>query len=230
MPSVTILTPLYNGVEFLEECVTSVIQQSYTDWEMLIAVNGHGLDGGEVAIQARRLAARDPRIRVIVQPPPICSKVQSLNDAMNHTTSEWIALVDCDDVWHVDKLRRQFEALQSVATDAAVIGTHAQYFGDRSNYPLLCSGYVSEEQLLECNHIINSSSLIRREYCWWQYPEGELLEDYDLWMRIVLKGGRLYNIPEVLTYHRIHATSAFNSKGYDPARLRQAFRDALSAR
>lgn len=70
MVLITVLTPLYNGIEFLEECVNSVIQQSFTDWEMLIAVNGHGADGGAAAEQARALAAKDARIRVLVQPRP----------------------------------------------------------------------------------------------------------------------------------------------------------------
>ena len=220
MVLITVLTPLYNGIEFLEECVNSVIQQSFTDWEMLIAVNGHGADGGAAAEQARALAAKDARIRVLVQPPPIDDKVKSLNDAVTRAAGEWIALLDCDDVWHGDKLRRQVEAL---ATGAAVIGTFAAYIGERSGSPLLCPGYVSPYHLLTCNHIINSSALVQRKFCTWRYPEGEPLEDYDLWMRIVLQGGQLYNVPEVLTYHRIHASSAFKSKGHDPTRLCQAF-------
>jgi glycosyltransferase involved in cell wall biosynthesis len=72
---ISILTPLYNGVEFLEECVDSVLAQTHTEWEMIIAVNGHGEDGGAVAVRAREVAAKDgaDRVRVVVQQPNVRS-------------------------------------------------------------------------------------------------------------------------------------------------------------
>ena len=48
MKPVTVLVPLYNGIEFLEECLTSVKGQFFTDWTCIIGVNGHGDDGGDV--------------------------------------------------------------------------------------------------------------------------------------------------------------------------------------
>ena len=56
MTVVSVIIPLYNGVEYLEECVRSVIAQTFTDWEILIGINGHGYDGGEVATIAREIA------------------------------------------------------------------------------------------------------------------------------------------------------------------------------
>jgi hypothetical protein len=80
--SITILTPLYNGVDFLEETVRSILVQTYTDWLMYIGVNGHGETGGDVAMKAREIASLDlsGRIHVFIQPPPICNKSISLND------------------------------------------------------------------------------------------------------------------------------------------------------
>jgi glycosyltransferase involved in cell wall biosynthesis len=38
---ISVLIPIYNGIEFIEESVGSVLQQTFTDWELLIGVNGH---------------------------------------------------------------------------------------------------------------------------------------------------------------------------------------------
>jgi glycosyltransferase involved in cell wall biosynthesis len=66
-PYISILIPLYNGIEFLKECIDSVIAQTYGDWEAIIVINGHGDDGGDVAVSAKLIAQVDTRIRIIVQ-------------------------------------------------------------------------------------------------------------------------------------------------------------------
>ena len=40
---ISILIPIYNGIEFIDESVSSVLNQVYKDWEIIIGVNGHGL-------------------------------------------------------------------------------------------------------------------------------------------------------------------------------------------
>ena len=60
-PLVTVVTPVYNGAEFLADCIESVLRQSYSNWEYII-VNNCSKDGTlEIA---RRYAQQDPRIRV----------------------------------------------------------------------------------------------------------------------------------------------------------------------
>jgi glycosyltransferase involved in cell wall biosynthesis len=47
MPSISVLIRLYNGVEYLSDSLKSVLDQTFTDWELLIGVNGHGANGGD---------------------------------------------------------------------------------------------------------------------------------------------------------------------------------------
>ena len=219
---ISILVPVYNGIEYLSECVTSVIAQTYVEWEMWIGINGHG-DGGEVALHAKEIAKQDPRIHVIVQPPPLQGKVESLHDLLRRSSVPWIAILDCDDKWEPTKLQRQIDALDH-AKEADVIGTFCQYFGEREDRITLPAGYIDPMVLCTYNPIINSSALIKREYCSWIYNEMNYgVEDFYLWMEIVLKGGRLYNVPDYLTWHRIHVTSSFNSKGYSDEPIRAWF-------
>lgn len=220
-PLISILAPLYNGIEFLEECVTSIISQTYPHWKLYICINGHGETGGNVAIQARELAKKDERIQVIVQGPPLTGKVESLNQMMKEITTEWVALIDCDDKWEPTKLERQVEVILKEGEQVDVIGTHCHIFGDWNIPPVLPEGYIHPSVLEQYNPVVNSSSLIRRKWCFWEYNEINeyAIEDYYLWMRVCLEGGRLYNVPEKLTWHRVYATSAFNSKHYSIAKL-----------
>lgn len=210
---ISILTPVYNGVEFLGECVESIRSQTVTDWELWIGINGHGDDGGEAAMIAAQLAT-DPRIHVIIQGPPLKGKVESLHNLMTHVTGEWIAILDCDDKWEPTKLERQVQAIQGDAANAAVVGTFCRYFGDRHLDLYLPCGVIDPSILETQNPVVNSSALIRKEYCTWEDTDmNDGVEDFHLWMKICLSGGTLYNLPEFLTWHRIHTTSAFNSRG-----------------
>ena len=225
MVFISILIPVYNGVEFLEQCIHSVLSQTYMDWEVWIGINGHGSDGGEIMPIVRKIAALDPRIHMVIQGPPLKGKVESMNHLVSLATTEWIAVLDCDDVWDRNKLTRQVHTMYHVASDAAVIGTFCRYFGESYAIPNIPSGYVDSQFLEHTNPIINSSSLIRKQYCTWEYNEIDYgIEDFHLWMKICLSGGKLYNIPEILTWHRIHKTSAFNSQGYSDAPLREWYR------
>jgi len=219
---VSILVPIYNGIEYLEECINSVISQTFTNWELLIGINGHGYDGGLTAIIAKLVTAKDNRITVYVQPPPLKGKSESLNNLVEKTNknTKWICIIDCDDKWEPTKLEKQIHISQSDASDASVIGTFCRYFGDRHQDLILPSGYISEDILESYNPIINSSSFIKKELCYWENKD---LEDYSLWMDICLKGGKLYNIPEFLTWHRIHQTSAFNNTILSNDDLRQKY-------
>jgi teichuronic acid biosynthesis glycosyltransferase TuaG len=222
---VSVLTPLYNGVEFLEECVDSVIAQTHTDWEMIIAVNGHGEDGGAVSAKAREIAAKDTegRIHVVVQ-PKVSGKVASLNAIMNEARGEWICLLDVDDLWFPTKLEAQIAALRGPAKNCAVIGTTCQYFGTMGGKPSIRAGMLQFRDILQSNQVINSSAMIHRSYCRWR--DGHGMEDYDMWLRITAAGGFIYNLWDVLVKHRIHSGSAFNSAGHQPELLRADFETA----
>lgn len=222
MVFISILTPIFNGVEFLEQCIRSVKAQTFPDWELWIGVNGHGEDGGIVAQIASRFASSDARIHVVVQGPPLKGKVESLNHLVSLTTTDWIAVLDCDDLWEPQKLERQVHAIHSNASDAVVIGTFCQYFGEQYGKLALEPGYIDPIVLEHHNPIINSSSLIRRKYCNWEYHENHdrIFEDFYLWMKICLSGKKIYNIPEFLVWHRIHKSSAFNSQGKSDHMLR----------
>lgn len=224
--TIPILIPLYNGIEFLKEALDSVISQTYPHWEVHVGVNGHRDSGGHVGSLASALATMDPRIHVHIQASHIQGKVASLHDLMTktHPTHEWIALLDADDIWHPTKLEEQVAALQGAARETDVVGTWCRYIGEMSGSPNIPSGPIDPHILVHMNPMINSSVLIRRSWCRWRYVE---LEDYELWMQVVLGGGHLYNVGKVLVDHRIHRASAFNTKNHDPQVLQERFRGDL---
>jgi glycosyltransferase involved in cell wall biosynthesis len=215
---VSIIMPIYNGIEFFQESFPTVRRQTHTDWELLIGINGHS-DPSPILRVIEEVAKGDPRVRVFVQ--TTSGKPESLNDLMTHVTTDWVALLDVDDTWALTKLEEQVRILPTLHPDTAVVGTFCHYFGELNGSPTIPSGYINPKVLASVNPIINSSSLTRRELCRWTSTYD--VEDYELWMKIALSGKKLYNIGKDLVGHRIHRQSAFNGKQQDVEVLRKHF-------
>ena len=212
---ISILTTVYNGYEFLEECAKSVLLQQcrYNDieltWVWWIGINGHG-EGGDALRTALAIQALDPRIHVINMPDSH-GRVSSLNALRSKATGEWIAILDCDDIWEDCKLITQMAAIKLSHKPIDIIGTFCSYFGEHHGSPQLPSGWISHEDIVKGNPLINSSVLMRSELAVWEDRFG--LEDYDLWIRMNAAGKHIFNAPYPLVKHRVHKASAFNGKG-----------------
>jgi hypothetical protein len=203
---ISILIPLYNGIEFLDQAIQSVKDQSSNEWEVIIGVNGHPANS-PVFEAASKYA--DNKIRVVdLYDLAEKGKSAALNKMIEFALYEYIAILDADDVWHSYKLEAQIPFLKQ---GYDVVGTQCVYFGDHGGSPTIPIGDISQVDFFKGNPIINSSSVIKKELCWW---DGSLnLEDYDLWLRLRKQNKRFYNCMEYLVKHRIHNTSSFNSKG-----------------
>jgi glycosyltransferase involved in cell wall biosynthesis len=205
---ITVCIPLYNGIEFLPETVASIQTQTYPHWKCIIGVNGHGPTGGDVFVQASAMVAGDTRFHVINYPTARCvADVDNLMCADADT--EWIAHVDADDIWEPTKLAVQVAA---AANGADIIGTDCCYFGSRGGKPAIKTGWITAQDLVQTNHIINSSTLLKKSVAIYN-NRFYGCEDYDLWLRSALAGHRIYNVPEVLVRHRLHQQSHFNASG-----------------
>ena len=116
--------------------------------------------------------------------------------------------MDVDDVWLPAKLESQIPF-----TDAYdIIGTQCAYFGDRTGSPNIPFGDIATFNFTTTNPIINSSCLVKKQLCYWS-NEPNVVEDYDLWLRLWKQNCSFYNIGSVYVQHRLHKESAFNSQG-----------------
>ena len=206
---ISILIPIYNGIEFIEESVSSVLNQTYEQWELLIGVNGHPQDS-EVYKIAKKYETNAGqtlgKIRVF-DFYNIKGKANTLNEMIQFCNYNYVAILDVDDIWHPKKLEIQSKELENYD----VIGSNCIWFGDRPGIvPKIPLGDISDYDFSLVNPIINSSSVIRKELCYWN-ENG--IEDYDMWLRLRKQNKKIYNFKEILVKHRIHNDSAFNSKG-----------------
>jgi teichuronic acid biosynthesis glycosyltransferase TuaG len=206
---ISILMPIYNGIEFIDESVTSILSQSYENWELIIGINGHP-EQSQTFCKAKQYENIDKRIKVY-ELYPIKGKSNALNKMLEYCSYDYIALLDVDDIWYPNKLTTQTKFIQQYDYD--VVGTKCVYFGDMNNViPNIPEGDISQFNFSIVNPIINSSAIIKKDLCYWN-SNMDGVEDYDLWIKLRKSNKKFYNCPEVLVKHRIHNQSAFNSKG-----------------
>ena len=203
---VSILMPIYNGIEFINESVGSIIDQTTANWELIIGINGH--PPNSFVYQLAKQYESVFSIRVI-DFPDIKGKANTLNAMLPYCQYDYVAILDVDDIWQPNKLQIQ----SAFVGDYDVVGSQCVYFGDINNAsPSIPLGDISKFDFTKVNPIINSSSVIRKELCYWN-SNFDGVEDYDLWLRLRNQNKLFYNVVYPLIKHRIHKSSAFNANG-----------------
>lgn len=149
---ITILMPIYNGIEFIEESISTILYQTFNNWELIIGINGHP-ENSNVYKTAKKYEKRDKRIRVLDM-YNIKGKAQALNEMLKYSNNEWISLLDVDDKWLPKKLESQIPYTNIYD----VIGTMCKYFGDLNVIPNIPKKIF---QLLIFLHIIRLSIVVR---------------------------------------------------------------------
>jgi glycosyltransferase involved in cell wall biosynthesis len=206
---ISILIPIYNGIEFIEEAVSSVLNQTYSEWELLIGINGHPQNSYVYKI-SKEYENKSNKIKVF-DFYTIKGKSNTLNEMIKYCSYNYVAILDVDDIWHPQKLEIQIE---KVIQGYDVIGSKCVCFGNRldkqNKIVKLPGGDISNYDFSLQNPIINSSTIIKKELCHWN-ENG--IEDYDLWLQLKKYKKRFYNCKQILVKHRLHHDSAFNAKG-----------------
>ena len=214
-PGISVLIRLYNGIEFLHDSLYSVMNQTYEDWEVIIGVNGHGPDGGDVFKKAATIVESIGQTHLkkirLKNYPDVNGGAEVMNAMAKDANAEWVAILDVDDRWHPMKLLRQVYFLRMLEKQPDVIGTRCLYFDKGSGGPDIPHGYIEKSAFKIVNPMINSSVVMRRDLV--AFADHYGLDDYDLWIRLSRSDKVFYNIYDVLTYHRIRPTSFYNASG-----------------
>lgn len=210
-PLVSVIIAVYNGEKFVGETITSVLNQTYQNMEIII-LDDASIDHSRDVI----LSFKDSRIKTI-----FCEENHNIcytgNIGFQKAKGKYIALIGHDDLWAPDKLEKQVAFMEehpacSVCfTWADIIDENRKIINDNHEYVYssFCSENKETGQLLRRlfffgNVFCASSSCIRKTSLdrAGQYRYALIqLQDYDLWMRLLLFGS-VFILQEKLTYYR----------------------------
>lgn len=205
---ISIITPAYNAEAVLAEAVASVQAQTYSLWEMVIT-DDKSTDG---TLQlARRLAAKDARIRVIARPSN-GGAAAAKNDAIRAARGQFLAYLDSDDLWLPHKLEAQLDFMRSTGTSMCFSSYQPFTSEGKRLLPVLAPPSVSYCQLLKRNIVGNLTVVIDR----FQHPVVPTpsidYEDFVSWLTLLRGGSVARGIPEVLALYRVSSNSVSSQK------------------
>lgn len=217
-PKVSIVTPVYNGERFIAEAIESVLAQTYTNWDYVIADNGSG--DGTFAIAAR-YAERDPRIRAVRLPHvPI---MDNWNRALGLVGNDaaYVKELHADDLLLPNCLA-EMVALMERHPSAGMVSSYSLYDSTVSNV-----GLPLGSELLSGPEVIRST--LRNDWYLFGNPSSVMLRhsvvremgpelydpslrhaDIDTWYRILERHDFAF-VHQVLSCERTHDESQTNT-------------------
>lgn len=205
-PAISVCMPMYNAAPHLHDCIESVLQQTWTDLEFIIVDDGSTDESLNIA---RSFA--DCRVRVITHHHDY---IASLNLAMREARGKYIARMDADDLMHPQRLALQWEYMEQ-HPEIDILGGKIAVFRDNPSTVLYeaCGkiGRLSLADFVEHCALCHPTVMMRRESMLDMLDElyrpcMVYAEDYDLWVRSLIKGKVIHNINSTLLHYRQHET------------------------
>ena len=232
MVKISILVPLYNTPEpFLKDMITSVLNQTYQNWELCLA-DGSDAEHEEVGRICREYQEKDSRI--------VYQKLQknegisgNTNECLKLATGEYIGLFDHDDILHPSTLYEYVKAINE--QDADYIYCDETTFKNGDINKMLTMHFKPDYAVdnLRANNYICHFSVFAKKLL-----EGEDLfrsqfdgsQDHDMILRMTDRAKHIVHIPKLLYYWRCHegsVASGIDAKPYVVAAAKGAVADHL---
>lgn len=216
-PLVTVVIPTYNHARYLGRALQSVIDQTYTNWEVVV-IDNHSMDDTDEVITSYA----DPRINYLkIHNHGVIAT--SRNAGIRAAKGEWIAFLDSDDLWYQEKLEIVINSIRDDFSIDVCSTNELQVdltTGIKTplNYGPYCSNFY-QELLLNGNRLSPSATLVKHEFLtkhsllFRENNEFVTAEDYDFWMQLARAGAEFKFIKSIQGEYTIHATNASGQNG-----------------
>jgi len=217
-PEVSIILPVYNTARYLRVAIDSILQQSFSDFELII-INDGSTDDSRNVIRSYT----DSRIRY-VENETNSGLVHSLNKGIELSRAALIARMDGDDIAMSTRLAKQVRWMNA-HPETDLLATRVSLI-DGEDQPLPNwkddEEAITPEQILAylpINNCIAHPSVMARTRLMKEYRyrySQRLAEDYDLWLRMGADGKRMEKLDEPLLKHRILSSSFTRTRQKNP--------------
>ena len=209
---ISILMPVFDTQPaYLAECWESIRAQTFREWELVLVDDGSR--AAETVAEINRIAD-DPRV-VLIRLDENQGIAPALNLGLRRCRANLVARMDSDDVMMPTRLERQFLYLQA-HSDVVVLGTQIQAIDWETGRPIfeptnhpeqITEDYVNHQRITSEIFFLNHPSVMLRRnevLNLGGYPEYRIAQDLGLWLKVVMAGLRIGNLPTVEVHYRLH--------------------------
>ncbi|MFV0175486.1 glycosyltransferase family 2 protein [Empedobacter falsenii] len=199
-PLISVIVPCYNQSIYMDECLQSVLDQTYQNWECIMVNDGSPDHTEEVALQ---WTEKDTRFIYLKKENGGLSSAR--NAGIEIAKGEWILPLDCD-----DKIGSQYLELASAQFDKdyTIIYCEAEFFGDKEGKMELPDFSFEEfaiKNLIFCTAFFKKDNWINVNGYDEKIVNG--YEDWEFWISILNVNSKCYKIPSINFYYRAKENS-----------------------
>lgn len=218
LPKVSVICCAYNASQFIDSSLSSIINQTYKNYELII-VNDGSTDDTKEKIKPY---TKHQNILFINNDINI-GLPKSRNLAISKSSGEFVAIQDADDISMPFRLHKQVEFLEQ-NHDVSVIGSWAlkineidDFIGTMHYPPKSTAKGIEYIIKYKLNPIIDPTSMFRKDIFnkLGGYSEEVFLryaQDFDLWCKMLLHGFKLYNFTDYMIKYRVHSNAVTKTK------------------
>ncbi|MFN6039864.1 MAG: glycosyltransferase, partial [Bacteroidota bacterium] len=224
-PEVSVILPVFNAEKYLAESIKSILNQSFTNFELII-INDGSTDKSSEIIKSFS------DIRIVYIEQLNMGLANTLNKGVSLAKGKYIARQDNDDISYPERFQKQFSYLENNA-EIALIGTRARIVNEMGeptgrNHLHPTNPNVLKLDLLFDNPFVHSSIFVRKDILLkvgGYYSSSDFFEDYNLWSRISYHY-KVANLPEILLdYREVNTGMSKTSDSYSKKVFNQCVRN-----
>ena len=202
---ISIIMPVYNADKYIKDSIVSVINQTFSEWELLI-IDDCSTDNSLEIINFYE--KKDKRIKKFA-----LNKNQGVSTArnigINNSSGDYLAFLDSDDIWNANKLEIQYEFMKK--NEIFFSYTHYKVFG--SSTKIFCPNKINYELMLiscfiGCSTVMVNKKIIRKSF----FEEFKIRNDWAFWLKILKSIKTGYGLPIITTHIRKNNGSLSSSK------------------
>lgn len=225
-PKVSIITPAFNSEKYILKCYDSIKEQTLDDWEWIVIDDG-SLDRTRDIIG--EISSVDERVKFIKNATNSGAAI-SRNKGIDIAKGKYIAFIDSDDLWHCEKLERQYNFMQKDKIDFSFtayevineLGTETLYTVDKTAPSEVgYESHLKKGATLGCSTVMLKRSSIGDM----RMPDLRSGQDYAFWLMILKSGTSAFCLNKVLTSYRITPGSISRNKLKKAKRQWQIYRE-----
>ena len=199
----SIVLPIYNGEKYIKDCIDSILNQTFTNFELLC------IDDGSTDNTQNIIKSYDDE-RIIYIRKEHAGIVDALNLGLRRAIGKYIIRQDADDIMFPNRIEYQINFMKN-HPDVDILSNGFKHFtdipGDGKRIYSNPVGYVTLDMLIHKNHLSHPSSCFKRSSIMslpFQYEQYyEHAEDYKLWLTAAAHGLKIYSDGKCLIYYRI---------------------------
>ena len=197
MKKVSVIIPMHNSSKFIKECINSVINQTYTNLEIIVIDDASQDDGISIVENIK-----DDRIKIIKHNKNL-GVANTRNRGIKEATGDLICFLDSDDYWNLEKIEKQVKFIEE--NNYIFIYSGYEYLKNNRTHIAHVPISLNYKQALKNTTIFTSTVMFNMDYLTKEdiYMPNVKSEDTATWWKVLKSGITAYGIDDVLATYRV---------------------------